>query len=133
MATDVFEACWKVPLPKFPSHSDQSTTMSKSIARCVLLSIAEHDGEFAPSHIVGCRAGCSRHVAAWTITCLMDIGLVRDLGPDWDRPPGERRGGYKNNVRRLSIDRDRLAAMLARPRHEIERVRLNRERKAVTA
>ncbi len=127
----VFLDCWRVPLPRFESYGSMPSKCSPSMVRCVLLSIAEHDGEFTPCGILAVRVGCSENAAGWVVVKLMELGVVVDLGPDFDAPAGQRRGGYRSNVKRLAIDRARLAELLATPRVEVENWRVRR--KAVRA
>lgn len=120
-------------LPKFPSHSGSGYIAARSVVRCVLLSIAEHDGEFMPGHIVAFRVGCHKQTALSIIARLQELGLVENLGTDLDAPVGSRRGGYRADVKRLTINRARLAELLSMTQVDVERITWRRRRKAVPA
>lgn len=129
----VFLDCWRVPLPVFESYGSVPARSAWSLVRCVLLSIADHDGEFTPCGVIGGRVGCSVNAAQWLVSQLMQFGLVVDLGPDLEAPRGRRRGGYKSNVKRLAVNRAKLAELLATPRVRVEGLRWRPRRKAVRA
>lgn len=135
MDVELFTNCWRVFLPRFHSHSNRNATLTPAIARTVLLSIAEHDGEFMPYHVLSKRASCHEHVAGCVARELLKFGLVDDLGPDFDAPPGQRRGGYASKVCRLSVNRAKLNELLSIPKAEIERLawRPRCKRRKVTA